>query len=239
MAYNKILTTTSFQLLCEEERPREKALNHGMRELTDAELLAILFGTGTQGVSVLELAQQILGDNDGHISRVTELTPKEFSKKYKGIGVAKALLVLAALELGRRSAKDAASMPDKPILSSQMAYDRMVDHFRGLDHEEFWVLLLNNAAIAIGEERIAIGGQTSTIADVRVIMRKALLTHATRIMAFHNHPSGSLKPSIQDDQLTKNIVRACSTLQLRLDDHIIITDRSYYSYHDEGRMPSD
>lgn len=237
MTYKKISTTTSFQLLCEDERPREKALRHGIRALSDAELLAILFGTGTQGVSVLEMAQQILADNDGHLSKVTDFTPQEFSKKYKGIGVAKAMLVLAALELGHRAARDAASMPQMPIRSSKMAYDRMAYHFRDLDHEEFWILLLNNSAEVVAEERIGIGGETMTVADVRIIVRKAILAHATRIMAFHNHPSGTLRPSMQDDQLTKRIAAACATLQLHLDDHIIISKRGYYSYFDEGRMP--
>lgn len=236
MTKQYIQTTTSFAAIAEDERPREKALKYGIGVLTDNELLAILFGTGMRGVSVLDMAQSILEDNNGHLSKVTELSPQEFSKRYKGIGTAKALLILAALELGRRAAADAASMPDRPLTSSRLAYDLMRGRLEDLDHEEFWVAFLNNSAIVIGTEQIAIGGQAATYVDIKIMMRRALENKATRIIAYHNHPSGQLKPSIQDDSLTTRIGAAAKTLDIRFDDHIIISKKGYYSYNDEGRL---
>lgn len=236
MTKQYIQTTTSFATIAEDERPREKALNQGIGALTDSELLAILFGTGMRGVSVLDMAKNILDDNDGHLCKITELTPEEFSKRYKGIGMAKALLILASLELGKRAAADAASMPDRPLSSSRQAYDLMRGRLEDLDHEEFWVAFLNNSAIVIGTEQIALGGQAATYVDIKIIMRRALENKATRIIAYHNHPSGQLKPSMQDDSLTKRIGDAAKILDIRLDDHIIISKRGYYSYNDQGRL---
>lgn len=231
-----LLTNTSFSQLNDEEMPREKALARGIRSLSDEELMALIFGTGLKGMSVIEMSRMILNDNEGHISRIAGMDTKEFVKRYKGIGPAKALLVLGALELGRRAAKDAAEMSEQRILSSQVAYDIMRYDLESLDHEEFWVLLMNNSAVVIAKEFIAAGGQTATAVDVRIIMRKALERKATRMIIFHNHPSGNNKPSIQDDALTRKIKEAAALFDIRLDDHIIITPHSYFSYTDNSRL---
>ncbi|MDO5395006.1 MAG: DNA repair protein RadC [Bacteroidales bacterium] len=230
------LTKTSFTTLADDQMPREKALAGGIRSLTDIELMAILFGTGLKGVSVLEMSQGILDDNDGHLSLIADMKPDEFSKRYKGIGPAKALTLLAGIELGLRAAHDAANMPKAQITSSKIAYDLMRPQLERLDHEEFWVLLLNNAATVISKEFIASGGQTSTVVDIRILMRRALDNKATRMILFHNHPSGNLRPSMQDDSLTKKIKEAAALFDIKLDDHIIISPASYYSYNDMGRI---
>lgn len=236
MSRSYLKTTTSFSQLGKDEMPREKAMNHGIKSLTDAELMALLFSTGSAGISVLEMAEQILQDNDYHLSRVTTLSPDELSKRYKGIGRAKALLLLASLELGERSARDAATMPEARVLSSKMAYDYMRPLLEPLETEEFHVLMLTNAGTIITSERIASGGQTSTLVDVRVLLRKALECKAVRIILFHNHPSGTLSPSGPDDVLTNKIKDAAALMDIRVDDHIIVTSRGYYSYNDEGRL---
>lgn len=156
--------------------------------------------------------------------------------KYKGIGPAKAITLLAALELGMRSAKDATEIQYKQITSSDAAAALMRQHFQALDHEQFWVLLMNNSAKVIRELCVAKGGQTATIVDVKMIMRAALEAKATRIIAFHNHPSGNLRPSMQDDSITRKIKAAAELFDMRLDDHIIISDNGYFSYNDEGRL---
>lgn len=232
-----LLTTTSFKEVDKEDKPREKALNQGVKSLTDTELMALLFGTGLRGVSVLEMSQAILDEHDGHLSLIADLTPEEFRKRHKGIGNAKALLILGALELGRRAVADASKMPDRQITSSFMAYQLMRDRLQNLDHEEFWAVFMSHQAVRICDCHLASGGQTATIVDVRILMRKALECGATRMILYHNHPSGQLKPSLADDQLTRKIKEAAQTLDLRVDDHIIISKKGYYSYNDEGRMP--
>ena len=229
-------TTTSFSKLADEERPREKALAHGLKALTDTELMAMIFGTGIKGVSVLEMVEGIINDNDGHLSVIAEMGPKEFMRRYKGIGPAKALTLLAGIELGVRAAKDAASMPMKSITSSDMAYAIMREHLEALDHEEFWMLLMNNSAVVIAKEFIASGGTAATVVDVKIIIRRALDSRACRLILFHNHPSGNPRPSIQDDALTRKIKEAAALFDIRVDDHIIVTPNSYYSYNDNGRM---
>ena len=233
---NYLKTTTSFSTLCEEDMPREKALRYGIKSLTDAELMAVLFSTGTAGMSVLEMSERILQDNDGHLYKVTNMSADDLTKRYKGVGRAKALLLLAALELGERSARDAASIKDLKILSSNTAYDLMRPEVANIDHEEFWVILLSNAATVIGKERVASGGQTSTLVDIRILMRRAIEAKAVRMILVHNHPSGQLKPSPQDDALTRKIKTAAETLDLRVDDHLIISPKGYYSYNDEFRL---
>ena len=232
----KYLTTTSFSELAEAEMPREKALRHGLATLTDAELMAIIFGTGIKGVSVLEMARQILDAHEHHLSQIAALSAQDFMKAHKGIGPAKALTLLCGIELGIRAARDAASMPEPQILSSQAAYQYMKDQLATLDHEEFWALFLSNSAKVISKQFIASGGQASTIVDNKILMRRALESKCARMIIFHNHPSGTLKPSMQDDNLTRKIKQAAEIFDIRVDDHIIITPKFYYSYNDEGRL---
>lgn len=236
MAKSYLATNTSFRQLSEDERPREKAMNHGIASLSDAELLSLLFGTGTAGRSVLDMAEEIIHDNEGHLWRLAGMDTREIVRKYKGIGIAKAILIAGALELGRRAFKDALTCPQNSITSSRMAYEAMREAMEGLDHEEFHVLFLSNAGVEIAREIIGVGGQSATVVDVKIIARKALEHKATRVILFHNHPSGTLRPSIQDDSLTSKIRRGLELLDIRVDDHIIISSKGYFSYNDEGRL---
>lgn len=224
--------------MTDEQRPRERAMKYGVKSLSTTELMAIIFGTGVSGKSVIQLSDEILADNDGHISKVARLTVKDLLQRYKGIGPAKAIALLAALEVGARAAADAALISDPQIRTSAQAADVMRPHFRGLTQEEFWIMLLNQAGRVIREINISRGGLTATAVDVKVIMRHALEHYATAMILFHNHPSGNLSPSPQDDHLTRHIVEAAKLFDIRVNDHIIITDGSYYSYNDNGHMPS-
>lgn len=219
-----------------DERPREKAIKHGIKSLSDTELMAIIFSTGLKGKSVIELSREILHDNRDHLSLVAKLSVKDMLKRYRGIGPAKALTMLAALELGSRSAADAAAMDEPTVGSSEIAYNLMKHHFERLDHEEFWVMLLSQSGKVIRDVKIGQGGVNGTVADVKLIMKAVVEDLASAIILFHNHPSGNLRPSAQDDALTKKISEAAKLLDTRVNDHIIVTDGAYYSYHDEGRL---
>lgn len=226
------------------ERPREKALALGIKALTDAELMALIFSTGVKGKSVIQLCREILDDNDGHISLVAEIDTREFMRRYSGIGPAKALTLLAALELGHRSVADAVAVQSRVINSSAVAAKYMYRFLSGLDHEEFWVLMLRRNLTVLRQMRIGQGGMTGTVVDVKVLAREVLLSKASAIMVFHNHPSGNLKPSIQDEKLTKKIGDAMSLIDVSLLDHIILGNgispesaEGFYSFHDNGKMP--
>lgn len=218
------------------ERPREKVIAGGIKSLSNAELMALLFATGIKGKSVIELCDDILRDNDNHLSLVTKMSVKELCRKYKGIGPAKAVTLLAALELGARSISDEQTIPDPKIQTSRMAADIMRHRFQRLDHEEFWVMYLNRSNRMICKELISQGGVTSTVVDVKIILRFAIERLASNMILFHNHPSGNLKPSSFDDTLTDNIKQGASYIDVRLCDHIIFTDSGYYSYADNGRL---
>jgi DNA repair protein RadC len=222
--------------LNDDERPREKALKHGIKSLTDVELMAIIFATGLRGKSVIELSREILADNKNHLSDVARMTPHQMMKKYKGIGAAKAITLLGALELGARSHRDALTNQRTKVTSSEIADSVMRPHFMHLNHEEFWVLLMSAAGTVKAEVRIGIGGSTATYVDVKVIMKAAIEHQAASMILCHNHPSGNLTPSSQDDSLTKKIKTAAEYIDVRVNDHLIFTDSSYYSYADHGRM---
>lgn len=221
----------------DENRPREKALTNGIKSLTDAELMAIIFATGIKGKSVVQMCEEILADNDRHISRVANMDVREFMQRYKGIGPAKALTMLAALELGARSAADAVRVLDPPINNSEVATNYMKPHLYNLDHEEFWILLLKNNLKAIRPVRIGQGGIAFTAVDIKVVMREALVGGASAMMLFHNHPSGNKNISPQDIALTKKICDAAKIMEIRVLDHIVFCGDSVYSFHDEGKMP--
>ena len=219
-----------------EERPREKLMRHGAKALTDAELMAIIFSTGVKGKSVVELSHEILADNKGHLSRVARLRVEDFLKRYKGIGQAKAITLLAALEIGTRAAADAIKTENPTVNSPDISYSLMRPHLDRLDHEEVWVMLLSQSGKSIREVCISSGGVTQTLADVRLIMKAAIDNLASSIILFHNHPSGNLTPSVQDDKLTEKVREAARFFDITLNDHIIITDTGYYSYRSEGRI---
>lgn len=220
-----------------ESRPREKAMLHGIKSLTDAELMAVIFATGIKGKSVLTLCSEMLRSKDGHLSQLARMTVKEICRQFKGIGPAKAISLLAALELGARSAADASAIQrDEPVNSSQRAYDLMRQHLERLDHEEFWAMLLSQNGRRLRQLRIGQGGLTATVVDIRQVIRAALECQASGMILFHNHPSGNLTPSQQDETVTRRIAEACRIFDLNLRDHLIVTDGSYYSFHDNGKL---
>lgn len=222
--------------MAEGERPREKAILHGVETLTDAELMAIIFATGIKGKSVVQLCKEILDSKDGHLSKVTKMSVKDMCKEYKGIGQVKAITLLAALQLGARAAKDALLVDDVTISSSKVAYDIMRHRFERIQHEEFWILLIDRAGHLIRDVRISQGGTVATTVDIKLIMKAAIDSLAASMILFHNHPSGTLRPSVEDDRLTKRVKEAAALLDIRVNDHLIVTSSSYYSYADQGRI---
>lgn len=219
-----------------DDRPREKAMRLGIKSLTDTELMAILFGTGIRGKSVVELSNEILADNEGHLSNIARLSVRDFLRRYKGIGPAKAISLLAALEIGARSAADAAMIQRPVVTGAEVAVSLMRRHLNGLPYEEFWVMLLSQSGKVIREVNISRGGVSATMVDVKVVFKHALENYTSAMILFHNHPSGTLEPSAQDDALTRRIADAAKLLDIRVNDHIIVTDGGYYSYHNEGRI---
>ncbi|MDE6269226.1 MAG: DNA repair protein RadC [Muribaculaceae bacterium] len=219
-----------------EMRPREKAMRYGLDALSDAELMAIVFATGIRGKGVVQLSEDMLQDNGNHLSRLTRMSVKEMTRRYKGIGQAKALTLLAALKLGERSVVDALATSEAPITCSRDAYDHMARRMVSLPHEEFWLMFLNQAGRVISTRRMGQGGVAGTLVDVRLLAKAALEELATAVIAFHNHPSGNLHPSKQDETLTRKIRDGLALLDIRLNDHIIIGPGGYYSFNDEGKL---
>ena len=217
----------------EEDRPREKMMSKGAQALTNAELLAILIGSGSGDDSAVSLMQKVLASYGDSLDRVGRLSVEELCH-FKGIGPAKAITILAACELGRRRAVE---QPERrQVRSAAQVYDYFYPLMRDLPVEEFHVLLLNQSATIIDSVRIGVGGLTETVVDVRVILREALLKRATALILCHNHPSGNLRSSTHDDRLTRQVQEAAKLLNLSLADHVIFTDNGYYSYADEGRL---
>ena len=201
--------------------------------MTNAELLAILIGSGSGEDSAVSLMQKVLSAYGDSLDRVGRLSVEELCQ-FKGIGPAKAITILAACELGRRRAVE---QPERrQVRSAAQAYDYFYPLMRDLAVEEVHVLLLNQSSVVIDSVRIGVGGLTETVVDVRVILREALLKRATALLLCHNHPSGSLRPSVHDDRLTRQVQEAARLLNLSLADHVIFTDNGYYSYADEGRL---
>ena len=217
----------------EEDRPREKMMGKGAKALSNAELLAILIGSGSDEDSAVGLMQKVLAAYGNSLDRVGRLGVDELCR-FKGIGPAKAITILAACELGRRRAVE---QPERrQVRSSAQVYEYFYPLLRDLPVEECHVLLLNQSATAIDSVRIGVGGLTETVADVRLILREALLKRATAFILCHNHPSGSLRPSAHDDRLTRQVQEGARLLNITFADHVIFTDNGYYSYADEGRL---
>jgi DNA repair protein RadC len=216
----------------EEDRPREKLMQKGRAVLSDAELIAILIGSGTKELSAVELSKLILERNSNNLNELAKLSVKDLIK-FKGIGEAKAISIVAALELGRRR-KESEQIKKIKITSSKDAYEFCFPFMLDLPHEEFWVLLLNRANQVLRAERISHGGVTGTVADPKLIFNKALEHLACSLIACHNHPSGNLSPSEADKTLTKKLKEGGRVLEIPLLDHIIFTDNGYYSFADEG-----
>ena len=218
----------------EEDRPREKLLIKGKNALSDAELLAILLGSGTVGESAVTLAQRILASVDNNLHELGRRSLPEL-KRFKGVGEAKAITIAAALELGRR--RQLSDLRERPrITASRDAFHAMAPLRTDLHHEEFWVLLLNKANEVFSRERLSSGGMAGTVVDVKILYKTALDARAAAVIAIHNHPSGSLQPSQSDIDLTRRLRKAGELLDLPLLDHLIVSERGYYSFADEGLL---
>ena len=218
----------------EADRPREKLMAKGAEALSDAELLAILIGSGSTKESAVSLMQRILRDCDDNLNTLGKRTLYDLLA-YNGIGEAKAITIIAACELGkRRQASKAAERKD--MGSAQAIYEYMLPKMQDLDTEEAWALLMNQRFRLIKAVRVSRGGLSETAVDVRIILREALLANATVIALIHNHPSGNARPSGDDDRLTQRLKTACDTMRLYMADHVIVTDGRYYSYAEEGKI---
>ena len=216
-----------------EDRPREKMADLGTEALSNAELLAILIGSGSTDESAVALMKRVLAGCNNNLNTLGKKTIHDLMA-YKGIGEAKAITILAACELGKR--RQAETPEERPDLGSATKIYRHMHHLmQDLDVEEFWVLLLNQHYRLIKKVRISHGGITETTVDIRIIIREAVLVNATILAVCHNHPSGSLNPSRADDDLTKTIQKACEIMRIHFMDHVIVTDGQYYSYHELGR----
>lgn len=218
----------------ESDKPREKLLGYGGHALSDAELIAILLGSGTKDENVLALSQRILLHAKNNLHQLGKMKPSDL-KQFKGIGDSKAVVLLAALELGKRKSISDAAIIEK-ITCAKEAYDVLAPFFIDLDFEEFWCVFLNNNNKCLRCIRISQGGLTSTSVDVRKIFKYALELGAISIILAHNHPSGSLKPSESDIALTKKIYEGAKILDLRIVDHLIITTGGFYSFADAGLL---
>lgn len=225
-------TKISIKAWAEEDRPREKLAAQGRRALSDAELIAILIGSGNRDESAVELSKRILYHYDNDLNKLGKVSVNELSR-FKGIGEAKAISIIAALELGRRRS-DSESPAPEVIKSSYMAYQIIRRHLVDLNHEEFWMLLLSRNNSVIAKELVSRGGMSGTICDPKIIFGIALQHQACYIILAHNHPSGNCKPSQDDINLTKRLSQAGLVLDIRIVDHLIITNESYFSFGDEG-----
>ncbi len=219
------------------DRPREKLIHHGKNMLSDAELKAKLIGSGTKDQTSLDLAKKILFDCNNSLDQLGKAGISHL-KKTPGIGDAKAVTIIAALELGRR--RNNATPASTPIIvSSESAYKLLVNDLEDLDYEEFWILMLNSGNRLINKKRISIGGINKTVVDARVIFKLALEAKASALILGHNHPSGTLKPSQADLGLTQKLVQAGKLLDIKVLDHLIVSNSGYLSFSDSGLMNSD
>lgn len=215
----------------EDDKPREKLMLKGKDALSDAELMAILIGSGSRNESAVALSQRILA-NAGNLNSLGKVSISQLMQ-FKGIGEAKAITIIAALELGRRRrAEDTVEL--SKIISSKNAFEIMQPIIGELSHEEFWVLFLNNSNKVISKSQLSKGGIAGTVVDIRLVFKLALENGATGLILCHNHPSGNLKPSDADKQITKKIKTAGEILDVKILDHLIITETKYYSFVDEG-----
>lgn len=229
-------TQTSFSIKnwSNDDKPREKLLQKGRSVLSDAELVAILIGSGSRAESAVDLSKRILASANNNLNELGKLSVKQLMQ-FKGIGEAKAVSIAAALEIGRRRRGEEASIISK-ITSSKDVFELLQPVLGELPHEEFWIIYLNNANKVLFKEQLSKGGITGTLVDVRLVMKNALEQGAIGLILAHNHPSGTLKPSSADKQLTQKLKQAALVLDLKVLDHLIITQNSYLSFADEGLL---
>lgn len=216
----------------EEDKPREKLMLKGKSVLSDAELIAILIGSGNRNESAVDLSKRILGGIDNNLNALGKLTIQQLMK-FKGIGEAKAISIIAAMELGRRRRTEDVVDLTK-ITSSQTIFQIMQPIIGELPHEEFWIIYLNNSNKVISKSQLSKGGITGTLVDTRLVFKVALEMGATSLILCHNHPSGTIMPSDADKLITKKLKLAGDSLDVKVLDHLIITETKYYSFADEG-----
>jgi DNA repair protein RadC len=213
------------------DRPREKMLHHGVANLSDAELLAIIIGSGTQNQTAVDVAKQLLANSNNSLNELYKKSITDFVK-IKGIGIAKAVSIAAALELGRRRRND--NNDTKTIKTSLQIFEIFQNLFIDLLHEEFWIILLNQANKIIAKHKIGQGGTTSASIDIKIIAKLAAENLAAGVILLHNHPSQNTRPSDNDKNLTSKIKSALKLFDIQIVDHLIITNNAYFSFADEG-----
>lgn len=221
-----------------EERPRERALAFGIDTLTTAELLAIILRTGQPGMPITELCRQLMNDNSNSLMQLERRSREELMLT-KGIGQAKALEIEAMMEIMRRYERESilkATAKVNRISSSADIHNRMRYRLANLDHEEIWIILLNQRHEIIKEVRITSGSAVASVFDTKMVIKRALLENATALCMVHNHPSGNLQPSPQDDNITRKLHEACRILDIRMLDHVVVSTAGFYSYSDQGRL---
>ena len=229
MAENSFFPITNWS---EDDKPREKLMLKGKSALSDAELIAILIGSGSRNESAVDLSKRILASVDNNLNALGKLSITQLMT-FKGIGEAKAISIIAALELGRRRrSEDAVEL--KKVTSSKVIFEIMQPIIGELPHEEFWIIYMNNSNKVISKSQLSKGGITGTLVDVRIVFKTALEMGATALILCHNHPSGTLVPSEADKQITRKLKLAGESLEIKVLDHLIITEASYFSFADEG-----
>ena len=218
----------------QDDQPREKLVYKGKSALSDAELVAILIGSGNKDESAVALCKRILANTNNNLSELGKLSVEQLME-FKGIGEAKAVTIVAALELCRRRRGEEALEKNK-ITSSKSVFELMQPVVGELQHEEFWILYLNNSNKVIQKNQLSKGGITGTLVDVRLVLKNALQVGATSLILVHNHPSGTLQPSKADKQITNKLKTASASLDIKVLDHVIITEKAYFSFADENIM---
>lgn len=223
--------------MARDERPRERAMIYGIDSLTTAELLAIILRTGQPGLPITDLCRQLMGDNNNSLLRLARRSRKELMLT-KGIGTAKALQIEAMMEIMKRYGRELTETnPESTFIkNSESIHHLMRYRLANLDHEEVWVLLLNRRNQVINEFRLTSGSSIASVFDTKMIIKRALLEGAEGLALCHNHPSGNLRPSTQDDQITRKLYAACQAMELRMIDHVILSTEGFYSYADMGRL---
>ncbi|MFK7814659.1 MAG: DNA repair protein RadC [Maribacter sp.] len=216
----------------DDDKPREKLVQKGKDVLSDAELIAILIGSGSRNESAVELSKRILASVNNNLNELGRLSIKQLTE-FKGIGEAKAVTIAAALEMGRRRRGEEAQKITK-IQSSKSVFELLQPIMGELEHEEFWIVYLNNSNKVLHRAQLSKGGITGTLVDVRLVMKQALELSAVALILAHNHPSGTLKPSNADKQITQKLKIAAEALDIKVLDHLIITQKEYFSFADEG-----
>lgn len=227
-------TSFSIKHWADDDKPREKLLHKGRSVLSDAELVAILIGSGSRKESAVELAKRILASVNHNLNELGKLSVKQLMQ-FKGIGEAKAVSIAAALEIGRRRRGEGAERIVK-ITGSNDAFELLRPMIGDLSHEEFWIVYLNNSNRVLHKEQLSKGGITGTLVDVRLVLKQALDHGAVGLILAHNHPSGALKPSTADKEITQKLKKAAAALDIKVLDHLILTQKNYFSFADEALL---